>query len=204
MKRRPGGACSDFFSGEGDGGVPADPGVAQINVRPEPGHVRHHVANRDPLLAVLPELRDERRDRIRQSNAAALDERHRGRRRRDDFGQRRKIEDGVERHRLRRRDDGAPAVRLAEQDRVAATDEHHGARELAGANRVVDHAVQRVEPREIHARRLRTCGRRWLGADAESSHRGDQENGNQHGSSHAPIIATGWTGPPPALAAFRR
>ena len=194
-----------FFSGEADRRV-----LARPRRRPDPRRaagpdmcvIRSRTVTRS--LPYFRELRNERRHRIRQSDAAAP--RPASSRR---ASSRRPWSATRGRRSCRASSAPPPAAPRAGRTPCGTRPRrrgrrHHGARQLAGGNRVVDHAVQRVEPREIDARRLRACGRRWLGAYAESSHRGDQENGNQHGSSHAPIIATGWTGPPPALAAFRR
>ena len=86
--------------------------------------------DRDVALAVALEPGNEGRHRIVQAHAALLDQLHHRRRRRDDLGQRGEVEDRVERHRLGRRHDRALAVRLFEDDRVAAPDEHDRARRL--------------------------------------------------------------------------
>ena len=53
-----------------------------------------------PLLAVTSELGNELRHRIVQADAPLLDELHHAGRRRDDFRERRHVEDSVFRHRL--------------------------------------------------------------------------------------------------------
>ncbi len=99
-------------------------------------------------LVVALESRDVVETRSVRRTRAVLDQLHHAGRRRHDLGQRRDVEDRVERHRLGRRLDGAPADRLLIDDAIAAADEHDGARELLLGDRLFDERRDRVEPRE--------------------------------------------------------
>ena len=109
----------DLLDRQFDGAVVADPVEGQIDIRPQPGRVRQEMTDRDVLLAVALEAGHVVRHAIVQPDAALLHEQHRARRRGDDLGERRRVEDRVERHRLARGLDGAGAERLPIQDAVA-------------------------------------------------------------------------------------
>ena len=144
-----------FFRREANRFVVAAPVEADIDVRSETGHVRQKIAHRDAVLAVLGEIRNERGDRIGEPDLAFFHQHHHRRRGRDDFRERRDVEDRVERHRLARGLDRATAVRLAQHDRVAAADDDDGAGELAFLDGVGDDVIEAGEAGEIEASRLR-------------------------------------------------
>src|SRR5688572_9650129 len=99
------------------------------------------MTNRDIALAVTLEPWNVGRYRIIQPHAALLHQSHYGGRCRHDLGQRGEIEDCVEGHRLRRRNDRPLSVRLLEEDFVSTPDEDDGSRSLLCGNRLFDQAI---------------------------------------------------------------
>ena len=134
-----------FFARQLNRLVGARPLRPQIQIRPKPGHVRQQVANRDAVLAVFGEFRNERRDRIGQADTALFHQHHHRRRRGDHLGHRRQIEDCVERHRLERGLERAVAVRLPEHDRVVTADQDDGARHLMRSDGLGHHCRRSVK-----------------------------------------------------------
>ena len=90
--------CRHFFDGELDGFFRSAPRVSQIDVGAKSGHVGHQVPDRDVLLAISLESRNERRDAIGESDLSFFEKDHDARRRSDDLGERGKIEDRVHGH----------------------------------------------------------------------------------------------------------
>ena len=118
------------------------------------------VANGDAVLAVLRELGNERRHRIGQADAALFHQHHHGRRGGHHLGQRRQVEDRVQRHRLGRRLHRALAVRLPERDLIATAHHDHGAGKLPGLDRVGDDLVDAVQRCGVETRlRCLRCGK---------------------------------------------
>ena len=117
----------------------------QLQIGTQPRRVRHQVANRDGALAVPRELGNELRHRIAQPDGALLHQLHHARRRRDDFRQRREIENGVLRHRLRRGEDRALTERARIQNCLASSDENDGAGELVGGDCLAHEPFDRRE-----------------------------------------------------------
>jgi len=112
--------------------------------------MRQQLSNRNVALAVALEAGNIRCHPIAQADAALLDEHHHARRRGDDLGQRRQIEDGVERHRLDRRRDGAIADGLLIEDSIASADEDNRARQLPVGNRLAYKWLDRIEPADVY------------------------------------------------------
>ncbi len=104
------------------------------------------------LLPYFAELRDERRDRIREADAPVLDQHHHRGRRRDDLGERGQIEDGVDRHRLGHGLEGAAAIGAAEHDGVTAADQHDRARQAVRGDGVGDDGVNSRETNSVEGR----------------------------------------------------
>ena len=117
----------------------------ELEIRPQARGVRHQVTDGDRGLVELAEPGHELRDRIAQPDLSLLDELHHAGRRRDDFRERREIEDGVLGHRLRRRRDGALTERAAIGDRITAADQHHRAGQLVPRDRGLDERRDRRE-----------------------------------------------------------
>ena len=92
--------------------------------------MRHQVADGDVGLAIALEPGNERGDPIVHPDPAVLHQLHHARRRGDHLGQRRQVENGVERHRLDRRLDRAVADGLLVEHAIAASDQHDGAGQL--------------------------------------------------------------------------
>jgi hypothetical protein len=88
------------------------------------------VPNRDPLFSIPAEVRNELRHRIVETDSPLLHEHHDARRRGDNLRQGREVEDGVCRHRLGARKDGAVPERLLVKNRVTAADQDDGARQF--------------------------------------------------------------------------
>ena len=65
------------------------------------------------------------------------------------FGERREVEDRVERHRLHGRLQRTVPVGAPEHDRIPAAYDNNDAWRLFGGDRVVDDGIEPVEPREI-------------------------------------------------------
>ena len=88
-----------------------------------------------------------------------LDEHHDAGRRRHDLGERRQIEDRVERHRLGRRHERAITERLLIEHAIAAADEHDGAGQLLLRDGLAHERLDRVEPAGVEGdRRSATDG----------------------------------------------
>ncbi len=183
-----------FFGGAPDRLVSSPPLVGDVDVRPQPRHVRQQVADGDAVLSVFSKLRNECRDRIGEADPAVFNQRHHGRSRRDDLGQRREVEDRVERHGLDRWLHGAIAVRAPEHDGVSPADDHDGAGCLFGCDRLVDDGIQPIEPRQIEAgasaggaraarlwRRGRLCGQHCQRRHKGGAQRRKKTNGTLHG-----------------------
>jgi hypothetical protein len=115
----------NFLDRQLDGRVLAGPHVAEIDVRPQAGHMREQMADGDIGLAVPFETRDERRDAIDQANLPVLDQHHHAGGRGHDLRQRSEIEHRVEGHRLAGRHQGAVADGLLVHDTIAHTDQDH-------------------------------------------------------------------------------
>ena len=109
------------------------------------------MADGDVGLAVALEPRNERGDPIVQPDPALLDQHHHARRRRDHLGQRRQVEDRVERHRLDRGLDRAVAERLLVEHAIAAADQHDGAWQLLVRDGALNRGADEVEPRGVDA-----------------------------------------------------
>ncbi len=131
-----------FVHREGERRVVALPWI-EIDVRPQSGNVRQQMPDRDGALAVALEARHEAGHGIVEPNPSLLYQPHHRRRRRNDFGQRRQVEDRVQRHPFRRGIDGAIAVCLFVQHLVAAADEHDCAGRLSCGDRFLDEAIDR-------------------------------------------------------------
>ncbi len=103
----------------------------------------------DVGLPVPLEPGNERRNAIVQTHLAALHEQHHARRGRHDFGQRREVEDRIERHRLDGRHQRPIADRFLIQHPIAPANQHDGARELLLGDRALDERLDRVELPQI-------------------------------------------------------
>ena len=97
----------------------AAPGIGQVDIGPEAGGVREQVADGDVALPVALEAGDVAGHRIDQAQPAFFDQLHHAGRRRDDLGQRGRVEDRVQRHRLARRQRGPRPDRLPDEDAIA-------------------------------------------------------------------------------------
>ncbi len=129
----------------------AAPGIGQVDVGPEAGGVREQVADGDVALPVALEAGDVAGHRIDQPQPAFFDQLHHAGRRRDDLGQRGRVEDRVERHRLARRQRGPRPDRLPDEDAIAVPDDDHRARQLLRGDRVVDQRMDARRQRRLGA-----------------------------------------------------
>ena len=133
--------------------------------------MREQVTDRDALLAILPELRDVRRDRLVEPEAPFLDEPHHGDGRCDDLRERRDIEHGVGRHRLTGRHERAVTERFPIRRVVAPADEHHCPGQLPCLDRGLDDGVDLRETGHVEVfARGRPC--RETGGQRERSDEG--------------------------------
>ena len=89
---------------------------------------------------------DEGRNRIVQPDPALIDEDHHARGCRDDFRQRREVEDRVQRHGLRRRNNSALADRFVIHRAIGEAYEHDRARQFPVGDGLLDQRLNRVEP----------------------------------------------------------
>ena len=158
-----------LFRGAPDRFVVSGPRVGQVKIRTQTGHVRQDVADRDAPLAVPAEFRDERRHRIGQADAPILHQHHHRHRRYDYFfGERRHIEDGVDRHRLSHGLEGTAAIGAAEHDRVPAPDEDDRTRQAVRRDGVADDRVDTGQPGEVE---------RWGRLDGRGGGQGEGRGG---------------------------
>ena len=103
----------------------------------------------DLSLAVALEARNVGGHTIVEPDPALLDEHHDARRRRDDLGERRQIENRVERHRFGSRHERPIPDRLLVQNPIASPDEDDGAGEFLVRDRFPDERLDCVEPPDV-------------------------------------------------------
>ena len=132
----PGGA------GETDAGVVAGPFRFERHVGLEAREMREQVAQRDVALASL-ELGDVVGDLVVQPELALLEELHQRRRGGNDFREGGAVEDGIESHGLRLRNQRPLPVGLAVDDLAVVPDHQNGAGQAVLCDGLVDRFIQR-------------------------------------------------------------
>ena len=172
-----------------DGGVAADPLIGEVHIGPQARHVGQQVANRDVGLAIPLEPGDEGGDAVNQPQFAPLDQQHDAGRRGDGLGQRRKIEDRIERHRFARGQERTIANRLLVDEAVAQADEHDRARKPLLCDVLSHERLDRIELLLIET----GCGlgglreQRRIGvSNAETNQDSRHDRGTRHQLLHSP------------------
>ena len=131
----------------------------EIEVGFEPRKVSHQLADRDVALAAL-KLRQIIGDFVRQPQLPVFENLHCPGRRRDHLGQRRQVENRIERHRLALWNQRAASVSLAMQNFSVVPDNQHRSRNQSVAHRLIDHGVERRRTRKRLLRRAQRRARR--------------------------------------------
>ena len=110
----------------GDRRVGALEDLFQGQIWTQPGYMGQQMLDRDPVLAVTRKFGQVGRDAVAEPETPLLDENHHAGRRRHHLRQRRQIEDGVGRHRLRRPIHRARTERPLVDDLPSVPDDDHG------------------------------------------------------------------------------
>ncbi len=158
--------------------IHASPIRFQVEVGTQSRVVRHQLADGNVGLAVLRELGNVLRHRIVELHLSELHHAHHRRRSGQHLGQRRRVEDGVGRHRLLRGLERTIAIRLAIDHCPIVADQQHGSGRISLLHGIFQ---QRVEWREAGlvgaggSRRSSGCSSRILrrGACAEKQQRNE-------------------------------
>ena len=129
-------------AGETDAGVVAGPFRFERHVGLETREMREQVAQRDVAFASL-ELGDVVGDLVVQPELALLEELHQRRRGGNDFREGGAVEDGIESHGLRLRNQRPLPVGLAVDDLAVVPDHQNGAGQAVLCDGLVDRFIQR-------------------------------------------------------------